>query len=155
MAMNGSGRRFQIPLFFFLTYLIAWAVSAPTVLKAHGLINWEIPGAGTWGLVRMGWVWLLVAIVGPVALSLIALIAATAATVLMSWVQNKAGSSLPAVLFHAAMNTGFAAFGTLTSGPRLFWICTGTWVVAASAICLATGLSRTIQRAPGAADTGP
>ncbi|MFZ5825438.1 MAG: CPBP family intramembrane glutamic endopeptidase [Bacillota bacterium] len=69
-------------------------------------------------------------------------ISVVAATVLITWLQNNAESGFPAVLFHAAMNAGFAAFGTLTNGPRLFWICTAVWVVAAVAVALATGLRK-------------
>jgi membrane protease YdiL (CAAX protease family) len=102
-----AARRFQVPLFFFLAYLIAWAFWAPTVLKARGLLSWEIPGAETFGLfgsslaaltvtgltegragikrwvsfmtrLRMGWLWALIAIIGPVALSLTAVLAGLA-----------------------------------------------------------------------------
>lgn len=264
MAVQSPGRRFQVAGFFFLAYLFAWILWIPTVLKAKGIIGWEIPGAGTWGLfgssiaaflvlgltegwpamkqqvlfmtkVRIGWTWLLMAIVGPAALSLIAmfvgfasgdalsfgkdltlqmaplyfvgqavtmllteepgwrgfalprlqerygplngslilgllwgcwhlplflipgrpqatmpfvgfLIAATAATILMTWFQNKTHSGFTAVLFHAAMNTGFALSGALTSGPRLFWICAGIWAVAAVGICLAAGYLKAFRR---------
>lgn len=255
---NRWGQRFQVASFFGLAYLLAWLAWVPTVLKARGLINWELPGAGTWGLfgssiaaflvvgltegrpamkhlttfmtrIRMRWTWLLAAVVGPVALSFIAwlvglasgsaptagkdlpltvtplyflvqvvtmllteepgwrgfalprlqerygapggslilgllwacwhlplflipgrpqaampfagfVLSVTAATVLMTWVQNNAGSGFAAVLFHAAMNTGFATLGTLTSGPRLFWICAAVWAVVAGGVYAATGL---------------
>ncbi|HLN62745.1 MAG TPA: type II CAAX endopeptidase family protein [Symbiobacteriaceae bacterium] len=48
--MSNWVKRYQIPLFFVLAYAIAWAIWIPTVLKARGVIGWEIPGAGTFGL---------------------------------------------------------------------------------------------------------
>lgn len=258
LGKTDSQRRFQIPLFFFQAYLIAWLLWIPTVLKARGITTWEIPGAETFGLfgsslaaiivaglteggasvkqllgfmvrMRMNWAWALVAILLPLSLngigavmgnltgnpSLIGIglpiakaplyfisqiivmllteepgwrgfilprlqerlgllrgslvlgvlwglwhlplflipgrpqgqmpligfvLATTAATVLMAWVQRRAGSAFVSVLFHAAMTTGFSALGVLTSGTPLFWITTAVWVVVAAAVYLVTGL---------------
>jgi hypothetical protein len=78
------------------------------------------------------------------------LLAVTAASVLMAWVQCNARSGLSAVLFHAAMNTGFAAFGVLTNGRPLFWLTTGVWVLVAVVVYLTTGL-----RAAGQSNATP
>lgn len=248
----------SIALFFLLAYLIAWALWAPTILKARGVIDWEVPGADTWGLfgsslaavitagltegktgvkaiwgrifklrIKLGWY--LVPLLLPVLLSGLAvgvevllgggspvgsvmplqmaplylitqvvthllteepgwrgyalpklqeryrpvqaslilgllwgcwhiplflipgrpqgqmpplgfLLAVVAATVLMAWVQNRAGSSFVSVLFHASMNTSFAAFAVLTSSTRLFWLTVVIWLAVAVLVAIRTGL---------------
>lgn len=256
---NRSGLRARpIALFFVLAYLIAWALWAPTILKARGIIDWEIPGADTWGLfgsslaaliaagltegksgvkaiwgrffkLRINPVWYIVPLLLPVLLSGLAvgvdvllgnpspigtvlplqvaplylisqivthllteepgwrgyalpklqerfsplranlilgllwgcwhiplflipgrpqgqmnflgfLLAVIAATMLMAWVQNRAGSSFVSVLFHASMNTSFAAFAVLTSSDRLFWLTVAIWLGVAVLVALRTGL---------------
>lgn len=247
-----------IARFFVLAYLIAWALWAPTILKARGIIDWEIPGADSLGLfgsslaavitagltegktgVKAIWgrmltfrikpLWFLVPVLSPILLcglavglemalggpSLIGsvmplqmapvyfllqilthllteepgwrgyalpklqerhspvraslilgllwgcwhiplflipgrpqaempflgfLLAVIAATMLMTWVQNRAGSSFVSVLFHSSMNTSFAGFAVLTSSSRLFWLTVALWLGSAVLLALRTGL---------------
>lgn len=74
-------------------------------------------------------------------------LAVTATSVLFTWVRNRTGSGFSAVVFHAAMNSAFVALGTLTSGPRLFWLSLAVWALAAVAIILWGGLKEESERA--------
>lgn len=258
MPQRSGLRSRPIALFFVLAYLIAWALWAPTILKARGIIDWEIPGADTWGLfgsslaamitagltegrtgvkaiwgrifkVRIDARWYLVPVLLPILLCGLAaglevalggasyigtvmplavapvyfllqivthilteepgwrgyalpklqerhspvrsslilgllwgcwhiplflipgrpqaqmpflgfLLAVIAATMLMAWVQNRAGSSFVSVLFHSSMNTSFAGFAVLTSSSRLFWLTVALWFGSAVLLALRTGL---------------
>lgn len=258
MPQHPGLRSRPIALFFLLAYLIAWAIWAPTILQAYGLIDWSVPLASTVGLLgsslaamltagltegragvkaiwgrifklRAGLVWYLVPLLLPILISGLAVglevllggtspigsvksldaaplffltqfvthllteepgwrgyaqpklqeryrpvqaslilgllwgfwhlplflipgrqqgqmnflgfvLLCVAMTMLVAWIQNRAGSSFVSVLFHASMNTSLTVSAVLLSGTRLFWLTVVIMVGAALLVALRTGL---------------